>query len=193
MPSSLFWGIHTSTCGHVMHSTCWQKYLNFLIELIYSNNLYFFFRYVDGVKVNENRRNARLFNANNKRNEFLCPLCETIGNTVLPLLPNFREFTNQVTKVIDITYDDWLEGLKNTLDHSIQKEVNDDQDTFIINPFPLSSITKFMAEAVARNFNLLFSYNTGLSNEPKILDDMSNIIDVFARSAFVVSSYYFQL
>ena len=185
MPSSLFWGIHTSTC--------WQKYLNFLIELIYSNNLYFFFRYVDGVKVNENRRNARLFNANNKRNEFLCPLCETIGNTVLPLLPNFREFTNQVTKVIDITYDDWLEGLKNTLDHSIQKEVNDDQDTFIINPFPLSSITKFMAEAVARNFNLLFSYNTGLSNEPKILDDMSNIIDVFARSAFVVSSYYFQL
>lgn len=150
------------------------------------------FRYVDGVKANEHRRHiGRLHNFDVKRNEFLCPLCETIGNTVLPLLPNFKEFTNHGSKVIDITFDDWLDGLKNTLDHSIQKELNDDKDTFIMNPFPLSSITKFMAEAVARNFNQLFSYGLNdasqQSNEPKILDDMSNIIDIFARSAFVVS------
>jgi hypothetical protein len=71
-----------------------------------------------------------MFNFNIKRNEFLCPLCETIGNTVLPLLPNFKELTNQNTKVIDITFDDWLDGLKNTLDHSIKKELNDDKGKF---------------------------------------------------------------
>jgi hypothetical protein len=147
------------------------------------------------VKANENRRHvARLHNFNIKRNEFLCPLCETIGNTVLPMLPNFKEFTNHGTKVIDITFDDWLDGLKNTLDHSIQKELNDDTDSYIINSFPLSSITKFMAEAVARNFNLLFSYGSNdpaiQSNEPKIQDDMLNIIDIFARSAFVISDSF---
>jgi hypothetical protein len=51
-----------------------------------------------------------------------------------------------------------------------------------------------MAEAVARNFNLLFSYGSNdpaiQSNEPKIQDDMLNIIDIFARSAFVVSDYF---
>ncbi len=50
-----------------------------------------------------------------------------------------------------------------------------------------------MAEAVARNFNLLFSYGSNdpssSSNEPKILEDMLNIIDIFARSAFVVSFF----
>jgi hypothetical protein len=99
----------------------------------------------------------------------------------------YKEFSNHGTKVIDITFDDWLDGLKNTLDHSIQKELNDNTDSYIINSFPLSSITKFMAEAVARNFNLLFSYG---SNEPKIQDDMLNIIDIFARSAFVISDSF---
>jgi hypothetical protein len=51
-----------------------------------------------------------------------------------------------------------------------------------------------MAEAVARNFNLLFSYGSNdptiQSNEPKIQDDMLNIIDIFARSAFVVSDSF---
>lgn len=87
-------------------------------------------RYVEGIKLSESRRHGRYINFTIKRNEFLCPLCETIGNTVLPLLPNFRDLAYQSAKVIDITYDDWLDGLKKTLDNSIHKELNDDEGKY---------------------------------------------------------------
>ena len=61
-----------------------------------------------------------------KKNEFLCPLCETIGNTVLPILPNMQDLKSP-QKVPDISYMDWLDALKKTLDNSIQKELQDDK------------------------------------------------------------------
>lgn len=48
-------------------------------------------RYVDTVRIAENRRHVRFMGFNIKRNEYLCPLCETIGNTVMPLFPDLRE------------------------------------------------------------------------------------------------------
>uniref|UniRef100_A0A3B4BEV3 E3 ubiquitin-protein ligase n=1 Tax=Periophthalmus magnuspinnatus TaxID=409849 RepID=A0A3B4BEV3_9GOBI len=64
-------GIHTASCGHVMHATCWQ-------------------RYFEAVQQKEQRRQQRLrghtsFDVEN--GEFLCPLCECLSNTVIPLLP----------------------------------------------------------------------------------------------------------
>lgn len=64
-------------------------------------------------------------------------------------------------------------------------------DKIIIEQFPLSNITKFMAEAVARNFNLLFSYSgvaesTHIPTELKISVETLNVIEIFSRFAFVV-------
>ncbi|XP_053616126.1 E3 ubiquitin-protein ligase UBR1 isoform X2 [Plodia interpunctella] len=62
---------HVSGCGHALHARCWRKYL-------------------DNVLDKENRRLYRLrqpaaFDVEKK--EYLCPLCERLCNTALPLLP----------------------------------------------------------------------------------------------------------
>lgn len=71
MNTDLSLGIHTASCGHIMHATCWQ-------------------RYFEAVQQKEQRRQQRLrghtsFDVEN--GEFLCPLCECLSNTVIPLLP----------------------------------------------------------------------------------------------------------
>ena len=199
MPSNLFWGIHTTTCGHVMHGTCWQKY-------------------VEGVKASESRRH-RYPNFSVKQNEYLCPLCETIGNTVIPLFPSLRTLSSHFIstptsdnekKAVDIAYSDWVDGLLKTLDNSIQEELQDEKNIFIINPCPLTTITKLMADAVANNFKLLFSESSFMSSisslsasssspaltgdetttpkiikEPKLSDETINIIEIYARSVFM--------
>ncbi|XP_037303445.1 E3 ubiquitin-protein ligase UBR1 isoform X2 [Manduca sexta] len=62
---------HVSSCGHALHARCWRKY-------------------VDNVQDKENRRPYRMrqpaaFDVEKK--EYLCPLCERLCNTALPLLP----------------------------------------------------------------------------------------------------------
>jgi E3 ubiquitin-protein ligase UBR2 len=56
LKNTLNYGITTTSCGHVMHASCWQKH-------------------VETVKINESRRHARYHGFNVKRNEYLCPLC----------------------------------------------------------------------------------------------------------------------
>jgi len=72
MPTLVRPQVHTSTCGHVMHSTCWQAFF-------------------DIVLAKETRRPYRLRQPTSydvEKQEFLCPLCECLGNTVIPLLPD---------------------------------------------------------------------------------------------------------
>jgi hypothetical protein len=182
MKNVLGWGINTTSCGHVMHAACWQKYF-------------------DTIRMAENRRHVRLLSYDTKKSEYLCPLCETIGNSVLPLFPDLNELSllsvplkqevkeeesskelDEKMDVVDagndhaedavaasakrakrpsinLSYEDWLDGLEKTLENSIKKELLDDKDVFIINPCPLSSITKLMADAVASNFRSLFEFD----------------------------------
>jgi len=51
-----------------------------------------FGRFFDALLAKETRRSQRYFRMQMSsfdisKNEFLCPLCETISNTVLPLMP----------------------------------------------------------------------------------------------------------
>lgn len=118
---------------------------------------------MDTFRLAENRRHARYLSYNVK-DEFLCPLCDTVGNCVMPLFPDFREMhTNSTNKSeCSLAYDDWLDGLKKTLDKSLEVEVAsqmDKKDLFSINPCSLSTITKLMADAVAYNFKSLFEFD----------------------------------
>lgn len=169
MDASLYWGIHTTSCGHVMHAQCWQKY-------------------VETVRTNENRRHNRYYGFNVKKNEYLCPLCETIGNCVLPIFPDLKELTkivkesslNEISQQIqqeedepmtvkkqklttNLAYEDWIDGLIKTLINTVKKEQLDNRDVFIINPCPLSAITKLMTDTVARNFKSLFEFESLIS------------------------------
>lgn len=98
-PGDLFCAPHTSTCSHVMHSDCWQKYF-------------------DSVLAKERRRPIRYrgqLSFDVDRQEFLCPLCECLSNTVLPLvppvMPAIQEF-QQLTACVALSCDDWLRGLQ---------------------------------------------------------------------------------
>ena len=70
LSSDLQVGTHTSSCGHVMHSSCWKTY----------------FEDIQNSERNRSRlRNPQNFNA--LKQEFLCPLCRTLSNSVIPLIP----------------------------------------------------------------------------------------------------------
>jgi hypothetical protein len=177
----------------------------------------------------------------------LCPLCETIGNCVLPIFPEINEFTkissllNQDSSflqnensmdftsgdgstpttssillnkfspssatntakrtTINLSYNDWLDGLEKTIENSIKKENQDDKDVFIINPCPLSTITKLMADAVAAtNFRSLFEFdalisgtstssigaksNNNNNNQSKLNDNTIDIMENFTRGSY---------
>uniref|UniRef100_A0A3Q3G1J9 E3 ubiquitin-protein ligase n=1 Tax=Labrus bergylta TaxID=56723 RepID=A0A3Q3G1J9_9LABR len=63
MPPELAVGTHTGSCGHVMHSTCWQKYF----EAVQNTT--------------RNRLHAELI-IDLENGEYLCPLCKSLCNTV---------------------------------------------------------------------------------------------------------------
>ncbi|XP_014224487.1 E3 ubiquitin-protein ligase UBR2 [Trichogramma pretiosum] len=84
---------HTSTCGHTMHVVCWQKYF-------------------DNVMAKENRRPYRLRQPNSfdiEKSEYLCPLCECLSNTILPVLPTLAIIQPTVQSQREISFDRWLE------------------------------------------------------------------------------------
>ncbi|XP_046748290.1 E3 ubiquitin-protein ligase UBR2 [Diprion similis] len=90
---------HTSTCGHVMHALCWEKYLQ-------------------NVHAKESRRPYRARQPASfdiEKLEYLCPLCECLSNTVLPLLPPLGslQMSNQNKDNIDFSI--WLRALVVTL------------------------------------------------------------------------------
>ena len=85
---------HTSTCGHVMHSACWQKYFENVVQ-------------------KEHRSPYRLYRLHSPSSfdvdklEFLCPLCECLSNTILPLLPPLGSLQSKPPEN-PISFRDWL-------------------------------------------------------------------------------------
>ena len=64
---------HVSSCGHIMHSSCWQNYF-------------------DDVQSSEQRRSRMRApqSYDIEKSEFLCPLCRCLSNCVIPLIPQFH-------------------------------------------------------------------------------------------------------
>lgn len=95
---------HTRTCGHVMHALCWQKYF----EIVFNK---------------ENRRPYRLRQPSSfdvDQLEYLCPLCECLSNTILPLMPALGHLQPSVQQP-KLTFENWLNALKITLTCKGQK------------------------------------------------------------------------
>ncbi|XP_071789755.1 E3 ubiquitin-protein ligase UBR2-like isoform X2 [Asterias amurensis] len=93
----LSWGVHTGTCGHIMHADCWRGYFESLVT-------------------KEKRRTFR-FNNNLSydlsRQQYLCPLCKTISNTVIPLIPSLQGLIPEEERVMTITsFPEWLNIVK---------------------------------------------------------------------------------
>ncbi|XP_048259504.1 E3 ubiquitin-protein ligase UBR2-like isoform X2 [Haliotis rufescens] len=144
MPPDLLVGTYTSSCGHVMHHDCWQ-------------------RYFDNVMNKERRRPLRFrhsYSYDIDKMEYLCPLCEGLSNTVIPIVPPLVSMLADTEKEVDLKYDDWLDGIQKTVQNSIQetKDQESEEDFPLFQPCPISTITRMMAESVAKNFQLLWEY-----------------------------------
>lgn len=72
---------HVSSCGHILHSECWVKYYTTLKER------YRPFHRQQSIDV-------RLY-------EYWCPLCNSLCNTVIPLLPRVEEEKRLVGKKLN--------------------------------------------------------------------------------------------
>ena len=101
--SDLYFGPHISTCGHVMHSDCWQKFF-------------------DSVMAKERRRPIRYgrhVSFDVDKHEFLCPLCECLSNSVIPLIPATNSESKKEWQKSNISLTNWLLGL-----HAIVEKAN---------------------------------------------------------------------
>ncbi|KAL1114922.1 hypothetical protein AAG570_007745 [Ranatra chinensis] len=107
LTSNLGPAAHTSSCGHVMHSSCWQKYF-------------------ENVLAKENRRPYRLRQPSSfdiEKNEYLCPLCECLNNTVLPLIPMLSTLPNAKSKEsVELTFANWLDASLIAIKHKKKLE-----------------------------------------------------------------------
>lgn len=67
MDPDLAHGTYAGSCGHVMHAVCWQKYF-------------------EAVQLSSQQRiHVDLFDL--ESGEYLCPLCKSLCNTVIPIIP----------------------------------------------------------------------------------------------------------
>ncbi|XP_058880723.1 E3 ubiquitin-protein ligase UBR2 isoform X2 [Acipenser ruthenus] len=108
MHPDLSCGTHTGSCGHIMHSHCWQ-------------------RYFDAVQAKEQRRQQRLrvhTSYEVENGEFLCPLCECLSNTVIPLLPPPRACSPGISEQQNLNQ--WLKTISQQMNvlHCLKKKQN---------------------------------------------------------------------
>ncbi|PIA14708.1 hypothetical protein COEREDRAFT_46427 [Coemansia reversa NRRL 1564] len=66
-------GMVASTCGHLMHMRC-------------------FMQYCQGIEAKRQQQPTRNHPENPHRKEYLCPLCKSLGNVLLPALPDIAEY-----------------------------------------------------------------------------------------------------
>ena len=84
---------YVSSCGHVLHAACWQEYFN--NEMLKESRRPF------------RNRNPSIFNID--KNQFLCPLCRFLSNSVLTAIPPLSCLMEpKTTSVCDVfTFEIW--------------------------------------------------------------------------------------
>lgn len=105
---------YVSSCGHQMHAACWQEYFN--NELLKEQRRPF------------RTRNPSIFNID--KNQFLCPLCRFLSNTVLPIVPPLNtlgEYKGK-TQTESFTFELWHQVMVNYID-SLQFMENSSTET----------------------------------------------------------------
>ncbi|XP_061821734.1 E3 ubiquitin-protein ligase UBR2 [Nerophis lumbriciformis] len=151
-------GIHTASCGHIMHATCWQ-------------------RYFEAVQLKEQRRQQRLRSHTSydvENGEFLCPLCECLSNTVIPLLPHAQTPDRSVDHP---SLDMWLKTTSQqiaALHHSYKKPPSADDmeppipEGFRLDFTPLNPFSSSIIEMIT-TFSMS-TYKVGLKVNPNEQD-----------------------
>lgn len=122
---------YVSSCGHEMHASCWQEYFN-------------------NEQLKEQRRPFRtrspsIFDI--EKNQFLCPLCRFLSNTVLPIVPPLSSLSDFKSKNVtdSFTFELWHQLVVDYID-SIQSLEND-------NPAVSEDQKPMRDEKMKKNYN----------------------------------------
>uniref|UniRef100_A0A6M2DXW0 E3 ubiquitin-protein ligase n=1 Tax=Xenopsylla cheopis TaxID=163159 RepID=A0A6M2DXW0_XENCH len=99
LSASLGLAVHTSTCGHVMHDSCWKNQM----------------RSINQSEARRPYRLRQLSSFNVERKEYLCPLCECLTNTVMPVLPPLFNILPNNYRVSNLTFEGFLECINKAL------------------------------------------------------------------------------
>ncbi|KAJ9589000.1 hypothetical protein L9F63_017695 [Diploptera punctata] len=204
LPATLGSAPHTGTCGHVMHSHCWQKYF-------------------DNVLAKENRRPYRLrqpVSFDVEKREFLCPLCECLSNTILPLVPLLGTLQPANTSQLatkNISFEAWLQGLQIALKYkkklsnnsrqsspriqqengsnasSEQNQITEFQvgegesDTqplqLLYYTCPVDQVSIELGES-GPSFAALFPTNRDIADEPQLSENLSEMILLYSQATY---------
>ncbi|XP_075996582.1 E3 ubiquitin-protein ligase UBR2 isoform X2 [Genypterus blacodes] len=154
MHPDLSLGIHTASCGHIMHATCWQ-------------------RYFEAVQLKEQRRQQRLRGHTSydvENGEFLCPLCECLSNTVIPLLPHTHRLSHSVDHP---TLEAWLKLTTQQIaallsDSASEGAESPAPDGFRVDFIPLKPFSSSVSEMIT-TFSMS-TYKVGLKLNPNEQD-----------------------
>lgn len=177
MPADLYFGPHVSTCGHVMHSDCWQKYF-------------------EAVLAKERRRPVRYgrhVSFDVDKSEFLCPLCECLSNTVIPVVPTLTP--NPGSLLHDIAMSDWLKGLHAGVESAQPIWVKDPSPTIEtgekyicrLKPSPLSSLEEKTSKEIADLFlHMSKSYEEASEKTVKLSPAILEMMKLLSQAIYTI-------
>lgn len=101
-PRSLRFGTYGSTCGHMVHYHCWNDY----VDAIRSRH-----------RVQPQRHQPECL----ERNEFVCPLCKSLGNCLLPVNPSTPQPPTRVLPFAEWLRSLGIELLRSTPDRQLER------------------------------------------------------------------------
>lgn len=188
VPADLRYGPHTSTCGHVMHSRCWQKFF-------------------ESVLTKERRRPARYgrhISFNVEKREFLCPLCECLSNAVVPLLPPVcalvppgcleKAAQVQAQGRDDASFEAWLQGVGLAVHRAklVKRDTpssNDKPMPRLVCP-PLRELSKDLPPDVAERLSQLYAcYEEPRGATPSSTEFSASLVEMlklFSQACYTV-------
>ncbi|GAA5987891.1 hypothetical protein JCM5350_006763 [Sporobolomyces pararoseus] len=105
-------GFHLSSCGHLMHLSCFETYCNSLAA-------------------RHRQQPTRCHPETIERKEFVCPLCKSLGNVLLPASPNAPAFLPYSHPLDSRSLAEWSVSSTNPVFSVSAEEVHEiDQETF---------------------------------------------------------------
>lgn len=193
MPADLYFGPHVSTCGHVMHSDCWQ-------------------RYFEAVLAKERRRPVRYVrhvSFDVDKNEFLCPLCECLSNTVIPLLPptplpqpstGDKEVSpSSYIPSTDLSMCDWLTALHSTVEGSAPIWIKDPSmnietgEKYIcrLKPPPMEKVLESLESKISESGKKSFSdwcqaYEKSIEENHKLSQPILEMMRLLSQAVYTI-------
>ncbi|XP_035225375.1 E3 ubiquitin-protein ligase UBR2-like [Stegodyphus dumicola] len=182
LPADLFSAPHVSTCGHVMHSDCWQKFFESVLR-------------------KEQRRPLRFGRHTSfdvEKKEFLCPLCERLSNSVIPIIPPLSTLIPPSVGInqVEISMDEWLSAMKKVAEGFQLEKLEDlpDDDRFKNFPFlykamSLENATRQLSGPSCASFKELFSVfgvKHPAESGPLFSQNLIDMMKLFSEATYTV-------